>query len=68
VSSKGSWTRSSGCRSTPYGAPALTLKEFAGYTQDLIVGASLQVSVPLGQYDESRVVNIGTNRWWAHAV
>lgn len=47
-----------------YGAPALALKEFAGYTQDVIVGTSLQVSVPLGQYDSSRVVNIGTNRWW----
>lgn len=29
-----------------YGAPALTLKEFSGYQQDLIVGASLQVSPP----------------------
>ncbi len=47
-----------------YGAPALTLKEFADYRQDIIVGASLQVSVPWGQYDPSRVVNIGTNRWW----
>jgi hypothetical protein len=46
-----------------YGAPALTLKEFKDYEQDLIVGASLQVSVPAGQYDDSRVVNIGTNRW-----
>jgi hypothetical protein len=46
-----------------YGAPALTLKEFANYKQDLIIGASLQVSAPTGQYDESRVVNIGTNRW-----
>jgi hypothetical protein len=47
-----------------YGAPALTLQEFAAYTQDVIVGASLQVSVPLGQYDPNRVVNIGTNRSW----
>jgi len=46
-----------------YGAPALTLKDFAGYQQDLIVGASLRVTVPAGQYDSSRVVNIGTNRW-----
>ena len=46
-----------------YGAPALTLKEFANYRQDLIVGASLQVSVPTGQYDPSKLVNIGTNRW-----
>jgi len=46
-----------------YGAPALTLKEFSGYRQDLIVGASLQVSPPWGQYDDERVVNIGTNSW-----
>jgi len=46
-----------------YGAPALTLKDFRAYEQDLIVGASLQVSMPLGQYDPKRVVNIGMNRW-----
>ncbi len=46
-----------------YGAPALSLKEFAGFRQDLIVGASLRVSVPLGQYDDTRAVNLGANRW-----
>ena len=46
-----------------YGAPALTLKEFAGWEQDLIIGASLRVVVPWGQYDAARLVNIGTNRW-----
>jgi hypothetical protein len=46
------------------GAPALTLEEFRDYKQDLILGASLQVSAPWGQYDNSRVVNLGTNRWW----
>jgi hypothetical protein len=46
-----------------YGAPALTLEEFKDYEQDLIVGASLRLSVPWGQYDDSRLVNIGTNRW-----
>jgi hypothetical protein len=46
-----------------YGAPALSLTEFADYKQNLIVGASLQVSVPLGQYDSAKLVNIGTNRW-----
>jgi len=30
----------------------------------LIVGASLQVSVPAGQYDNTKVVNLGTNRWF----
>jgi len=46
-----------------YGAPALTLKEFAGWEQDLIVGVSLRVAAPWSQYDSSRLVNIGTNRW-----
>ena len=47
-----------------YGAPALQAKDFKSYKQDLIVGAALQVSVPAGQYDETRIVNIGTNRWF----
>jgi hypothetical protein len=46
-----------------YGAPALSLKEFPSYQQDWIIGVSLQVSVPVGQYDPSRLVNIGTHRW-----
>jgi hypothetical protein len=46
-----------------YGAPAMDLQEFRNYQQDLIVGASLNVTVPIGQYDASRLVNLGTNRW-----
>lgn len=46
-----------------HGAPALSLKEFAGYKQDTIIGASVQVSVPVGQYDPGRAINLGTNRW-----
>jgi hypothetical protein len=46
-----------------FGAPALSLKEFASYEQDVIVGASVQVSVPMGQYDSNKLVNVGTNRW-----
>ena len=33
------------------------------YKQDLIVGVSLQVSAPLGQYDDSKLLNLGNNRW-----
>jgi hypothetical protein len=47
-----------------YGAPALSLREFREYKQDLILGASVQVSVPVGQYDETRIVNLGANRWY----
>ena len=46
-----------------YGGPALSAADFVDYTQDLIVGASLAVTAPLGQYDSNRVVNVGTNRW-----
>ena len=46
-----------------YGAPAITMDEFPAYEQDVIIGASLQVTVPLGQYDPSKLLNVGTNRW-----
>jgi hypothetical protein len=46
-----------------YGAPALNLQEFKDYEQDLIIGVSLQVTAPWGQYDPGRLINIGTNRW-----
>lgn len=46
-----------------YGAPAVSAKEFLDYHQDLIVGMSLQVTAPWGQYDPTRLVNLGTNRW-----
>jgi hypothetical protein len=47
-----------------YGAPALSMQEFANYRQDLLIGASVQVSAPVGQYDSSKLVNLGTNRWF----
>ncbi|KHO66196.1 hypothetical protein PT85_01050 [Pseudomonas flexibilis] len=46
-----------------YGAPALPLNEFARYQQDLIIGASLAITAPLGQYDSDRLINLGNNRW-----
>ena len=46
-----------------YGALALSLEEFRDYQQDLIVGATLQVSAPVGHYDSNKLLNIGTNRW-----
>jgi len=47
-----------------YGAPALSLEEFANYRQELLIGASVQVSAPLGQYDPDKLINLGTNRWF----
>ena len=45
------------------GAPSLSLREFASYRQKLLVGVSTWVWAPTGQYDPSRLVNIGANRW-----
>jgi len=45
------------------GAPALSAADFAAYRQDLIVGASVVITAPFGQYDPNRLVNLGTNRW-----
>jgi len=39
------------------------LKEFAQYRQDTNVGASLVVVAPIGQYDPTKLINLGTNRW-----
>ena len=45
------------------GAPAMGLAEFSHWKQDVIVGASVRVSPPWGQYDPDRLLNIGANRW-----
>jgi hypothetical protein len=46
-----------------YGAPAMTPKAFASYRQQTILGVSITVAPPLGQYDPEKVINLGTNRW-----
>ncbi len=46
-----------------YGAPAMAPKVFASYRQRLIVGVALSVVPPIGQYDPSKLINLGTNRW-----
>ncbi len=45
------------------GAPAMSLRSYSEYRQKTIVGASITVSAPTGQYDPARVINIGANRW-----
>jgi len=42
-----------------FGAPALPLSGFKGYKQNLVIGASFQVFMPISQYDPDRLVNIG---------
>src|SRR5262245_7051845 len=38
------------------------MDDFPTYRQDLIVGVSLRVTAPLGQYDSTKLLNVGTNR------
>ncbi len=46
-----------------FGQPALTPAAFLQHPDVLSGGASLSVVVPTGQYEGSRLINIGTNRW-----
>ena len=46
-----------------YGAPAMGLKDFVGWTPGLVVGASLQASIPVGSYTNKQIINAGANRW-----
>ena len=46
-----------------HGAPAMTPREFAAFRQGTIVGVSITVVSPLGEYDAAKLINLGTNRW-----
>ena len=45
------------------GGPAMTPQEYAKWKQKMILGLSLRVIVPTGQYDPQRLINPGFNRW-----
>ena len=46
------------------GNPARSREEFAAsHERRILFGASLALSAPTGQYDPTRLVNLGTNRW-----
>lgn len=45
------------------GSPALAPREFASQPPSTVLGTSLTVVIPTGQYDPQRLVNVGSNRW-----
>jgi hypothetical protein len=45
------------------GGPAMVPKEFAKWKQKTILGASIQIVAPTGQYYPSHLINPGSNRW-----
>lgn len=46
-----------------FGSPAIKLSKFGEYVQKTIVGATLQVIAPTGQYYSDKLLNLGSNRW-----
>ena len=45
------------------GGPAMTPQQFVKWRQKVLLGAGLKVVVPTGQYDPTKLINWGTNRW-----
>jgi outer membrane putative beta-barrel porin/alpha-amylase len=48
------------------GGQAMKVPQFVKWKQKTVVGVSLVVQFPSGQYDPTKVINIGTNRWAFH--
>ncbi len=45
------------------GGPAMPLEKFAKWKQKALLGASVKVVAPTGQYSATKLVNWGINRW-----
>jgi hypothetical protein len=45
------------------GNPAMPVREFVKTPRRTIIGASVTAVAPSGQYDRTRLINLGTNRW-----
>jgi hypothetical protein len=45
------------------GGPAMQPRDFMKWHQKVLLGASLKVNAPTGQYDPTKLINWGTNRW-----
>jgi hypothetical protein len=45
------------------GGPAMDLQQFRNWGQKLLLGLSFKMVVPSGQYDPTKLINYGSNRW-----
>jgi hypothetical protein len=45
------------------GGPAMPVQEFVKWQQKILLGVSLKVVAPTGQYDATKLINWGANRW-----
>jgi len=47
-----------------YGGPAETPEEFARTVKsDTVIGAAVSLTLPTGDYNSARLINLGSNRW-----
>jgi hypothetical protein len=46
-----------------YGAPAMDMQQFRSNPSRRVIGASLKVDMPLGDYNNENLINTGSNRW-----
>jgi len=45
------------------GAPAISKEKFKDFDPKTIVGMTMRITLPLGEYDSSKIINLGSNRW-----
>ena len=45
------------------GAPALSAEKFKAFEPKTIVGMTMRMTLPFGQYDADKLINLGSNRW-----
>jgi hypothetical protein len=45
------------------GGPAMPIPQFVRWKQKILLGTSLKVTAPTGQYDPTKLINWGSNRW-----
>ena len=46
-----------------HGAPAVTAKELSKSKRNTVLGASINVIAPTGEFFSEKLINLGTNRW-----
>jgi hypothetical protein len=45
------------------GGPAMDQRDFVKWRQKTLLGVSIRVVAPTGQYDSAKLINYGSNRW-----
>jgi hypothetical protein len=45
------------------GGPAMDIRQFVKWQQKLLIGTSIKVIPRAGQYDGTKLINLGSNRW-----